>query len=225
MAHGSTSGTPEGHPGNATDPTRVALIAPDSIYRDAIERYLREQVWLELVGVVKEGDGGEQLLSGSDPDLVILRDSTTLQGLADAAPDACFVLIGVPESSHDMERLLRSGAVAFICADMDRQALELTLTAAAKGHTLLPHGLTSIPSADDNATEDSPRHHPGLDALTAREEEVLPLMALTNKQIGEELGIRAATVSAHVRSILRKLDVSNRTEAVIVFMRANPDAS
>lgn len=209
---------------DASGKTRVALIAPDSLLRDAIEQWLQEQVWLELGGVATQKTGADWLLSRTDPDVVILKDEAALKSLADAAPDACFILMEVPKSLRDAQRLLRLGTAAFISPDTDQTTLELTLTAVAKGHTVLPPGLASVAPADAAAAEHRPRDQPGLDALTPREMEILRLMGWTNSEIGEDLGISVSTVKSHVHSILGKLGVSSRTAALMVYIQAKPDA-
>lgn len=226
MPRVSTSRTPEGGPRSVTDLARVMLVAPGSLYRDAIERYLREQVWLELVGVLTQVNDAHRLLARFDPDLVLLKDWAALEGFADAAPNAFFVLMEVPEWSKDADQLLLSCVAGFISPYMDQELLDATLTTAVRGQTLLSPGFTSVPPAEAAAAKDGgARSAPPLDlhALTGREMEVLPLMGSTNSEIADELNISLSTVKTHVHHILEKLGVSSRAQAVTLFIRANPD--
>lgn len=90
--------TARGVAGDSPEPTRVALIAPDSLYRNAIESVLREQVWVEWVGVVAPEGGAARLLAGTEPEIVIVGEAARLPALCDASPDARLILMETPES-------------------------------------------------------------------------------------------------------------------------------
>ncbi len=116
-------------------------------------------------------------------------------------------------------RALHAGARAVLPRDAQPAEVSAAIEAAAAGLTALgPDELDLLlPAANSSEIE----HEPALEALSAREVEVLALMAqgLANKNIADRLNISDHTVKFHVSSILSKLGASSRTEAVTKGLR------
>lgn len=122
---------------------------------------------------------------------------------------------------HDTPEYVRSalaaGATGFVLKDAGRVELLDAIRTVGTGRTSLPADLLR------RAVE--PRigpHEEDLARLTAREREVLALVArgLTNKAIARELGIGPGTVKAHVEKVIAKLGVADRTQAAVFATRA-----
>ncbi|WP_168209135.1 helix-turn-helix transcriptional regulator [Agromyces intestinalis] len=114
--------------------------------------------------------------------------------------------------------------VGLVVRHVDRvaEAAGLSVSAAGAGDeasAASSPAAAAVPATDDTATDGAghPPDDPGLDELTARERQVLGLIAegLSNRQIGERLYISGKTASVHVSAILRKLGASTRTEAAV----------
>jgi len=142
-----------------------------------------------------------------------------LDDLADSFPGAGFVLIGGDPSVDGPG--LESGAVGYLGSDVDGAALAMAVRGVAAGLTVIdPALITASGIHVHTPSATSPAVAPG-EALTAREREVLELVAagLPNKAIARELGISEHTAKFHVGSLLAKLGAGSRTEAVTLATR------
>jgi DNA-binding NarL/FixJ family response regulator len=152
-----------------------------------------------------------------------------MQGIArfrDRFPDIPLVVLSASESQHDIRSALEAGALGYLpkaasSADMLdalRQVLAGNVYVPACLDQSRPSGLHSVQAADFAALQ-----HTG---LTARQMEVAHLLARgsTNRAIADLLSMSESTVKVHIASIFRALDVSNRTEAVIVIQRLTRSA-
>ena len=113
--------------------------------------------------------------------------------------------------------VLRAGAQALLSRSANEADIAITVTAAARGLSVLPRGLLQALQSATPMADDFLRPAPaGETPLTSRELEVLAAMAdgASNKAIARRLGISFHTVKFHVAGILAKLDADSRTEAV-----------
>lgn len=197
---------------------RVLLIEDDASYRLAIEAFLTPLPFIGGVLTAGDGEQGLALLERSPVDVVVL--DLGLPGLGGL--DTCRRIRGqrrlpvlVLTSQEDpawVERLWQAGAQGYLHKSAAIEQLPLALRSLQLGASWW----------DRSATE-ALRLRPGLEALadlTPRERDVLEAMAsgLTNQQIAADLGIGAGTVRIHVHTILQKLQVSNRTQAVLKLL-------
>lgn len=163
--------------------------------------------------------------------------STIVDALLDPRPDAVDDALrradgdGVPATFRVVLRVERA---RMLVRDGDRTAAASVLTEAAGfaerlGNAQLQAAVSRLatdaglrPAGDQTSAADQT---PGADSLTARERQVLELIAegLSNRQIGERLFISIKTVSVHVSAVLRKLGVSTRTEAAVAAQRRPVD--
>lgn len=146
----------------------------------------------------------------------------------DASPPT--VLVDAGEFGRDLSNLVKRGGVALVEATADPDVLGVALQALDHGLVIMPvlpepagasRDGPSGPLVATGDAEGAPRPDV-LAKLSKREFEVLRLLAqgLMDKVIGRDLGISERTVRAHVREIFRKLDVSNRTQAALVYVGA-----
>lgn len=119
------------------------------------------------------------------------------------------------DTAHLPAELLARGATGVLRRDASGAALRSALRSALCGLRVVDPDF--VDAASGTGTEPPPRVGEPLEALTTRESEVLELMAtgLSNKQIGDRLGISAHTAKFHIGAILAKLDAQSRTEAVV----------
>ncbi|WP_244632329.1 response regulator transcription factor [Microbacterium sp. Se63.02b] len=123
--------------------------------------------------------------------------------------------------------VLRLERARLLVRDGDRSTASMELAIAADiaealGHAQLQTAVTRFAAVAGLAPRATAESAQGGEALTAREQQVLELIAegLSNRQIGERLFISVKTVSVHVSAVLRKLGVSTRTEAAL--LQRNP---
>jgi len=126
------------------------------------------------------------------------------------SPHARFIVVTTYDGDEDIHRALEAGAQGYVIKGMPYQTLVDALLRVHGGGRFLPppvaRALASrVPDSD----------------LSAREQEVLQLMAggNSNKQIASLLGIAEPTVKSHVSTILQRLDVNDRTQAVVTALQ------
>jgi DNA-binding NarL/FixJ family response regulator len=121
-------------------------------------------------------------------------------------PQARFVVLTTYEGDEDIHQALEAGAQGYIIKGMPYESLIEALQRVHAGGRFLP---SPVKRALEARTPDSELSH--------RERQVLKLLATgnSNKQIGELLGITEATVKCHVSTILMRLNVVDRTQAVV----------
>jgi two-component system, NarL family, nitrate/nitrite response regulator NarL len=207
-------------------PPRVSVVVADDhpLFREGIERAVRERPELELVGSAQDGRGALEVVREAEP-LVAVID-LRLPGLdgfqilnaltRDGVPTRVLIL----SASGDPELVfsaVQGGAAGYIRKEADRQTILDAISAIARGRTVIDPALQT--GVFDQIrlrgmSEDRP-------ILTAREKEVLTLMAdgLSGPQIAGRLIIALPTVKTHQARLYEKLGVSDRAAAVAEAMR------
>lgn len=180
---------------------------------------------IEIVGEAASGKETLKQVQKLKPDVILLDirmpdgdGLSTLEKLRSKMPDCCVVMLSTYDNPTYIARSVALGASDYVLKGSTREAMIATLTAAGKGESPSRSGeLRRIAAAmkvrqaiDD---DDVP--------LTQRETQVLRHVALglSNKEIGRSLEISVETVKEHVQNILRKIAVSDRTQAAVWAVR------
>ena len=188
----------------------------------------------KIVGEASNGQQAIQLVDYSDPDLVLIElDLPGINGLEVSRaikrnhPHVGIILFGSKLDSGSVVKAIRAGVAAYLLRNVEWPILLQTMLAVRRGYypindlvLSLPDVATQVLSAfrqmiidEESDTIYSP--------LSMRELEVLDLVAAgrTNKEIARHLEISNQTVKNHISSILRKLAVNDRTQAVVYALR------
>jgi two-component system, NarL family, response regulator LiaR len=188
-----------------------------NVVRSGLATFLRAYEDLELVGEAKNGLEAFNLCRYKKPD-VILMDlmmpemdgiAATRAILADH-PDIKIIAMTSFEEEKLVQGVLAAGAISYLIKNVTSDELAKAIRDAVSGRsTLSPEAARVLVQATRSTTE------PACD-LTEREREVLSLVVQgnSNQQIADALVISIATVKAHISSILSKLQVSSRAEAI-----------
>jgi DNA-binding NarL/FixJ family response regulator len=196
---------------------RILCVDDHPIVREGLTSLVAMQLDMEIVGAAESGADALRIFRETHPDVTLidlrLRDTTgfdLIRAILSLSPAARTIVLTSFEGDADIERALAAGAKGYVVKGMVREEL---LHAIRTVHA----GKRHIPSAIAAKLVD----HLGSEKLTQRELDVLKEIARgkRNKEIGAELSIAEDTVKMHVRSILMKLGVSDRTEAVTVALR------
>lgn len=139
--------------------------------------------------------------------------------ITNTLPDTAVVMLTASRDDDDLFEALRAGASGYLLKDMNPGRLSAALRGVLNGEAALPRPLVLKVLGqfrDRPAKRLSLRRHPAVERLTARETEVLDLMAegLTTTQIAARLFVSPVTVRTHVSAILKKLRVSDREAAI-----------
>jgi NarL family two-component system response regulator LiaR len=205
------------------NPIRVMLVDDHAVVRSGLSAFLWAYDDLELVGEASGGERAVQLCEQFQPDVVLMdlvmpgMDGATATGLIrNKCPQIQVIALTSFKEQELVEGALKAGAIGYLLKDVTADELANAIRSAAAGKpTLSPEAAQVLIQATR-----TPAEKPGFD-LTDREREVLALMAegLNNNQIAERLVISVSTAKFHVSSVLSKLRVSSRTEAVAVALQ------
>ena len=208
-----------------TKPIRVMLVDDHAVVRSGLGAFLLAYDDMELVGEASTGEKAINLCPQVQPDVVLMdlvmpeMDGATATGLIrEKCPDIQVLALTSFKEQDLVEGALKAGAIGYLLKDVSADELADAIRAAAAGKpTLSPEAAQVLIQATR-----SPAEKLGFD-LTEREHEVLALMVegLNNNQIAERLVVSVSTAKFHVSSILSKLQVSSRTEAVAVALQNN----
>jgi DNA-binding NarL/FixJ family response regulator len=194
---------------------RLLLVDDHPVMRAGLANLLGSEADFQVVAQADDGASAIRLWKAKAPDVCLLDISMhgidgveTLKQLRSVAPQARVVMLTSSDSAEDLARALAAGANGYITKNVDHQKLFAAIRLAHAGGK--PVSREKIVDAQPPAADADPA------GLTPREVEVLGLMreGFTNADIGRMLSITTHTVKVHVASIIAKLGVSDRTQAV-----------
>jgi DNA-binding NarL/FixJ family response regulator len=206
----------------------TVLIADDHpVVRQGLRVLLSLQADIEVVGEASDGAEAVELAAAVAPDVLLLDLKLPgLDGLAVLAelrdrnlPARVLVLTSVTDAAS-VTVAMRGGAAGFLYKDVDPDALVRAVRSVHDGHTVLaPDAAGTLVQSRNSSGAVR-----GLDALTAREREVLAQIAegRSNREIARLLHMSEKTVKTHVSSVLAKLGVADRTQAALHAVRNSP---
>jgi DNA-binding NarL/FixJ family response regulator len=172
----------------------------------------------ELAQRIRRGEGFDVILMGASTCEHI--DLSDLAVLCAAAPEAPILVTAECDDPASARAILRSGARGFLPTSLGLKVLMGALERMRSGGTYVPLAITEPKLA---AAEDPRTKHPPWRELTRRQRDVLALISegKSNKLIADALTMTESTVKAHVKQIIKRLNVANRTQAALLATRAN----
>jgi two-component system, NarL family, nitrate/nitrite response regulator NarL len=200
------------------------LIADDHpVYRQGLERAVKERAELELIGSCGDGREALERITAEEPDVAIIDvrmpglDGLKILGAVkrEKLRTKVILLTGY-EDSASAYRALAAGAAGYVSKSSDNMELCDSVVAAARGETVIAPQFAAGIASEIQLRETDERP-----ALTEREGEVLRLLAegRTAQKIGDELHLSEATIKTHLQNLYSKLSVSDRAAAVATAMR------
>jgi NarL family two-component system response regulator LiaR len=202
---------------NTPHAIRVLLVDDHNVVRSGLATFLRAYDDLELVGEAKNGLEAVRLCRQVKPDVVLMDlMMPEMDGIAATrailaeCPDIKIIAMTSFEDEQLVHGVLAAGAISYLLKNVASEELSKAIRDAVSGRsTLSPEAARVLVQATRPTTQPS-------SGLTEREREVLNLVVQgrSNQQIADALVVSLATVKAHISSILGKLQVSSRTEAI-----------
>ena len=212
-------------------PARLVIVDDHELVRDGLKAMLGVRPSLDIVGEASNGREAIELCQRLRPDLVLMDvRMPTMDGLAATRtikqhfPTISVLILTVHENEDYMLEAIRVGASGYALKDSSADALMTAIRKVLEGEESLNRDLATRllkqlagESRERKATASDPKQQRALELLTAREIEVLNLLAQgnANRKIAEKLFISTGTAKNHVEHIFAKLSVSDRTQAVV----------
>lgn len=201
----------------------VVLVDDHRLFRAGVRSELGDAV--DVLGEAGTVAEAVALVVATRPDVVLLDvhmpdggGRAVLAGVGGRAPTTRFLALSVSDAAEDVIGVIRGGARGYVTKSISAGELADAVRRVAGGDAVFSPRLAGFVldafASSPPVADDAPAADQELDRLTARERDVLRLIArgYTYKEVAAELFISGKTVETHVSSVLRKLQLSNRRE-------------
>lgn len=205
---------------------RVMLVDDHAVVRSGLATFLMACSDMELVGEAANGQQALLMCPQVKPNVVLMDlvmpgmdGATTTRLIREKCPEIQVIALTSFKEKDLVQGALRAGAIGYLLKDISAKELANAIRAAYAGKpALAPEAAQVLIQAARAPAVEQVGYN-----LTNREREVLVLMieGLNNKEIAERLVVSPSTAKSHVSSILSKLGVSSRTEAVALALQNN----
>jgi two-component system, NarL family, response regulator DegU len=222
------------------------IIADDhQLFREGVKRIINMEEDMEVIGECGDGIQVVELCNQITPDIVLMDINMPLENGVVATerlklifPDIKVIILSIHDDESYVFETLRKGASGYLLKDMEAESLINAIRSVVAGHAYIHPKVTGklinqlrrmtyldnagVVGTGQTVNDGGVKYIPNANSpLTKREAEVLRLMAegKSNKLIGEFLYISEKTVKNHVSSILQKMEVDDRTQAVIISIK------
>jgi DNA-binding NarL/FixJ family response regulator len=196
---------------------KVMVVDDHPLLRVGITAIVNARSDMNVVAQAQTGEEAVALFPRCRPDVTLIdlklpgmSGVATIKAIREVHPTARFIVVTTYEGDEDIHRALEAGAQGYVIKGMPYQVLVQALQRVHSGRRFLP------PTVVDALASRMPDSE-----LSAREQEVLGLLVAgkSNKEIAHSLGITEATVKSHVSAILMRLNVNDRTQAVVTALQ------
>lgn len=216
--------------------TKILIVDDHQLFREGVKRILDYEDSFEVVAEGNDGSEVNELYRQCEPDVVLMDINMPRMNGIDATenlvkefPDAKVIMLSIHDDESYVSHALKTGALGYMLKEMDADAIVRAIKVVEMGgsylHPKVTHNLVT------EYRRLSEREHKGsfqqndirrpFHLLTKRECEVLQLLTdgQSNRTIGETLFISEKTVKNHVSSVLQKMVVNDRTQAVVTAIK------
>ena len=197
---------------------KVYLVDDHRLFLAGVKAELAEE--FRIVGSAYAVDAAIEEIRGLNPEVVLVDvhmpdggGIAVVEGVLETNPDVKFLALSVSDQAEDVIAMIRAGARGYVTKTIEASELSDAIRRVNAGDAVFSPRLAGF-VLDAFAGAMPSEEDPELDQLTAREKDVLRLIArgFAYKQVARKLNISIKTVETHVSSVLRKLQLSNRHE-------------
>jgi two-component system, NarL family, response regulator len=195
----------------------VLIVDDHPVVRDGLNAMLSMEPDIQVVGEAGSGAEALAMIRKLRPAVVVvdlllpdMGGCEIIQRICEDSSDTGFIVLTSVAGDEEIYRAIEAGARGYLFKDMARKELVQAIRAVNRGQRYIPGPV------GNKIAENLPRPD-----LTSREIEVLQHVAvgMKNKEIAHKLNVAEATVNAHVKHVLEKLNASDRTQAVTIALR------
>jgi len=215
--------------------TRILIVDNHALFRVGIGNILERESDFEIVGEADDSRSAVDRALETSPDIILMDLSLpspggieTTQRIKRELPSTGIIVLAASEDEDALFDAIKAGAAAFILKDVGPDDLVTIIRRVVSGEYLINDKVFSKPAVASRVLKEfrelavyGQEAAPIFAPLSPREVEILDNIAqgMTNKQVAYALSISKQTVKNHMSSILRKLSVNDRTQAVVYAMR------
>jgi two-component system response regulator DevR len=213
---------------NSSPSIRVLLVDDSPIIRLGLRSALEDCAGIAIIGEAGTAAAGLELLNRLKPDVVMLDlnlpDKSGLLACRDyqkARPHTAILILTSSSSERHMHDAIAAGAKGYLLKENDGATLAQALHTVARGDSVIdPSMAGQVLNLVRNKGTQSPAEK--LSVLSPQERRVVALLAsgLTNKEIGDQLGLTEKTVKNYLATIFNKLNITRRTQAAALYVEA-----
>jgi DNA-binding NarL/FixJ family response regulator len=217
------------------DRIRILIVDDHALFRVGIANILGREREFDVVGEAADGRSALEAAGSVSPGIVLMDLSLpapggieTTQRIRREYPATAVIVMAQDEDEESLFASIKAGAAAFVIKDISPEDLIHVIRRVAQGEFLINDKVFSKPAVASRVLTEfrelavyGQEAQPIFAPLSPREVEILDNIAqgMTNKQVAYALSISEQTVKNHMSSILRKLAVNDRTQAVVYAMR------
>ncbi|MBI3751612.1 MAG: response regulator transcription factor [Chloroflexi bacterium] len=221
--------------GSVADRIRILIVDDHALFRVGIANILGREKEFEVIGEADSSRGAIEAAETQSPDVILMDASLpppggieTTQRIRRELPATAVVVMAAEEDEEALFASIKAGAAAFVVKDISPDDLVHVVRRVSGGEFLINDKVFSKPAVASRVLKEfrelavyGQEAQPIFAPLSPREVEILDNIAqgMTNKQVAYALSISEQTVKNHMSSILRKLAVNDRTQAVVYAMR------
>ncbi len=214
---------------------KILIVDDHALFRVGIRNILEREPDLEVVAEADDGRTALDAAFATNPDVILMDLSLPAPGGIESTqrikrelPAAAIIVLSTEEAEDARFESIKAGAAAFILKDIAPEDLVMIIRRVVAGEYLINDKVFSKPAVASRVLKEfrelavyGQEAAPIFAPLSPREVEILDNIAqgMTNKQVAYALSISEQTVKNHMSSILRKLSVNDRTQAVVYAMR------
>jgi DNA-binding NarL/FixJ family response regulator len=215
--------------------TRIVLVDDHALFRLGTRHLLEHEKDLEIIGEAEDARSAIDMAIDLNPDVVLMDLSLPSPGGIEATqrikrqmPTTAVIVLAAAEDEESLFDAIKAGAAAFVLKEVDPADLVAVIRRVAAGEYLINDKVFARPAVASRVLKEfrelaiyGQEAQPIFAPLSPREVEILDNIAqgMTNKQVAYALSISEQTVKNHMSSILRKLSVNDRTQAVVYAMK------
>lgn len=208
-----------------TKKTRVLVVDDQNVVRDGVITMLSFQSDMEVVGEAQNGIQALEIARQSKPDVVLLDMSmplqdglTTIPQIKELLPDVQILVLTSFAENDLVYQAIKAGALGYLLKDATRLQLIQSIRDVAEGKASIHPSIAMKVIQEFDELDDQ---NTMMEALTQRELETLGLIArgFSNQEIALFIHVHERTIAKYVSNILRKLQVTNRTQAALYAVR------
>jgi DNA-binding NarL/FixJ family response regulator len=211
--------------GGKSDSIKVMLVDDHEVVLEGLIRILEKQGGIQIVSVAGSAEEALEKLERFPPDVIVvdiqlpgMNGIELIKRIKKSHPEIEAITLTVFDDEQFARQAIKAGAIGYVIKDAAKDELVKAVRSAAKGETLISTSVAR--KLIDEMTEPAAKKKKkaeGFEGLSQREVDVIKLMAKghNNRQIADLLYISEHTVKVHIRNIFRKIDVTDRTNAVL----------